>query len=92
MLGKAKRWLLMLGWAAMVVFFSLAVIGSLPPHSVLSWLGIAFWGSLLAIWVRMGWRGAGSSRERIWAPILVVALVGAFAAIAVGVDILLVHP
>jgi ABC-type uncharacterized transport system permease subunit len=71
---ERKRLFVVLGWAAMIDFFLLGLIGSFSVYSISSWFGIAFWGGLLFVWIRMGWRGAKSARERGWAAIAVVLL------------------
>lgn len=61
----------MFGWAAMIVFLLFGVIGAGSMHS---WFGIVVFGALLFFWLRMGWRGARSARERAGAVIAVVLL------------------
>ena len=84
---ERKRLFVVLGWAAMIDFFLLGLIGSFSASSISSWFGTIFFGGLLFVWIRMGWRGAKSTRERGWAAIAVVLLFLAGAAAVVLVAI-----
>jgi hypothetical protein len=84
---ERKRLFLVLGWAAMIDFLLLGLIGSFSASSISSWFGTVFLGGLLFVWIRMGWRGAKSARERGWAAIAAVLLFLAGVAVVVLVSI-----
>ncbi len=89
MSSNKTRWLVVLGWAAIAAFLVVAIMGAFRgPVSVASWLGFAFWGGLLGVWVRMGWRDAKSNHDRAWGAILVVALLALLAAVTAAVILL----
>ena len=67
----------------MIDFFLLGLIGTFSASSISSWFGTVFFGGLLFVWIRMGWRGAKSAREKGWAAIAVVLLFLAGVAVVV---------
>ncbi len=73
--GRLKRSCLIVGWIAAVLIEIAGLVGSLPSeyrHNV-EWLGVAFWGVLFLVQVRMAWRSTSwrsakpqaSSEERV---------------------------